>query len=175
VTVTDVPRGIDAEQPVPQFRLPPPVHDAVTVPAPLPFLAMLKLAFLRANVALAATGAVMPVSVHVAPDVVVQPDHDSKFESEPGVAVSDSDAPESTETTQLAAVQFTLPSELVIVPLPDRESVTWIFLSVKVAVTAAAALRLETTHFAPVVDVQPVHVPKSESAPGAAVRVTLSP
>jgi hypothetical protein len=45
VTVTCVPRGIDAEHVGPQLRLPPPAQVAVTVPAPFPPLLMLKLAF----------------------------------------------------------------------------------------------------------------------------------
>src|SRR5260370_41221603 len=119
-----------------------------------------------ANAAFTVVGLVIAVSEQVAPVAVVQPDHDWKSESASAVAVSDSDAPESTEITQLAIVQFTAPSALVILPLPVRVSVTGIFLSVKVALTLAAALKFDTTHVAPVADEHPVHAAKSEPAPG---------
>src|SRR5258706_9659766 len=164
-----------AEHTAPQLRLPPPAQVAVTVPVPLPCFEITKVAFLIANVAFTVVAFVIAVSAQVAPEAVVQPDHDLKSESASAVAVSDSDAPGSTEITQLAIVQFTAPSALVILPLPVRVSVTWIFLSVKVALTLAAALRFDTTHVAPVADEHPVQVAKSESAPGVAVKVTVLP
>jgi len=164
-----------AEHTAPQLRLPPPAQVAVTVPAPLPCFEITKVAFLIANVAFTVVAVVIAVSEQVAPEAVVQPDHDLKSESASAVAVSDSDAPESTEITQLAIVQLTAPSVLVILPLPERASVTWIFLIVKAALTLAAALKFDTTHVAPVADEHPVQVAKSESAPGVAVKVTLLP
>jgi hypothetical protein len=86
-TVTCVPRGIDAEHVGPQFRLPPPAQVAVTVPAPLPPLLMLKLAFLSPKVAVTVAAAMIEDTVHVAPFVVVHPIQDLKSESAPAVAV----------------------------------------------------------------------------------------
>jgi len=164
-----------AEHSAPQLRLPPPAQVAVTVPVPLPCFEITKLAFLIANVAFSVVALVIAVSEQIAPVAVVQPDHDLKSESASAVAVNDSDAPESTEITQLGIVQLTAPSVLVILPLPVRVSVTWIFLSVKVALTLAAALRFDTTHVAPVADEHPVQLAKSESAPAVAVKVTVLP
>jgi hypothetical protein len=107
-----------AEQAAPQLRLPPPAQVAVTVPLPLPCFAMMKLAFLTANVALTVAALVIVVSAHVVPVVVVQPDHELKSESLPGVATRESDEPELTDTVQVGFVHDTVPSAVAIVPWP---------------------------------------------------------
>jgi hypothetical protein len=179
VTVTAVPCGMFAEQVVPQLMLPP-CQVAVTVPLPFPCREITKLAFLSAKVALTVTGAEMVGSKQVAALVIVQPDQVLKSESDPGVAISDSAVPESTETVQapavaVAGVQLTLLSAVATVPFPLSWMVTAIFLGLKDTETAAAASIVETTQVAPVVVLQPVQAPKSESAPGTAVSVMLSP
>jgi hypothetical protein len=179
MTVTTVPCGMFAEQVVPQLMLPP-CQLAVTVPLPLPWREITKLAFLIANVALTVTGAETTGSMQVAALVVVQPDQVLKSESDPGVAVSDSAVPESTETVQepavaVAGVQLMLLSALATLPFPESWMVTAIFLSLKDTETAAAALIPDTVQVAPFVDEQPVQAPRSESEPGTAVSVMLSP
>jgi hypothetical protein len=172
VTVTDVPSGIDAEQPMPQFRLPP-AHDAVTVPVPLPFLLMMKLAFLRPKVAVTVAAAVSE-TVHMATFVDVQPTQVLKSESVPGFAVSVMAEPLSKLDTQLALAQFTpVP---VTFPLPLTCTVSGYFLSTKVAVTEAAAEIDVTLQIAPpLVDEQPDQDENRYSPVPVAVSARLLP
>jgi hypothetical protein len=179
MTVTAVPGGMFAEHVVPQLMLPP-GQVAVTVPLPFPCREITKLAFLSAKLALTVTGAEMAGSRQVAALVIVQPDQVLKSESEPGVAVSDSAVPESTETVQtpavaVAGVQLMPLSAVATVPFPFNWMVTAIFLGLNDTETAAAALIVETTQVVPVVVLQPVQAPKSVSDPGTAVSVTLVP
>jgi len=85
-TVTTVPCGMAAEQFAPQFKLPPPGHVAVTVPAPLPCRETTKLAFLTANVALTCCGAAIEETMQVVPVTLEQPDQLWKTESAPATA-----------------------------------------------------------------------------------------
>jgi hypothetical protein len=122
-SVTCVPVGMEAEQVVPQLMEPaPPFQDAVTTPDPLPAFAMLKLAFLSANVAVTVVAALIEVSVHVPVAFVQAPDQPVKLSLGPGVAVSVSDVPLFTFEMQDGLEQLTpVP---VTVPVPTTCTVT---------------------------------------------------
>jgi len=173
VTVTCVPRGIDAEHVGPQLRLPPPAQVAVTVPAPFPTLLMLKLAFLSPKVAVTVAAAPIEDTVHVAPFVVVHPVQDLKSESEPGFAVRVIVVPLSKLDTQLALPQLT--PDPVTVPFPLTCTVSGYFFLTKAAETVVADLIEVTLQIAPFVDEHPVHDENKYSAAGAAVSATLMP
>ncbi len=156
VRVTCVPGAREAEQVAPQLRLPP-VHDAATVPVPVPDLETTKLAFLSTKVALTVADAAIDVIVHVAPLVAVQPpDQLWKFESAPGTAVSTTVEPTVAGTTQLAAVQL-MPPVPVTLPFPVCWIVTDTVVSAKFAVTDVGAMMAAVVHVALAAGVQPVH------------------
>jgi hypothetical protein len=175
VTVTWVPSGIDAEQPEPQFRLPPPAHDAVTVPVPLPFLARLKLAFFSTKEAVTAVGCMSGEIVHVVMVEELQPVQPFALESEPGFDVSMIVEPLLKLPMHWVVAQGSVP---VMVPLPLTLTVTAYCLRLKTTDGVTLPLMLVMLQIVlpvPEVDEQPVQPPKVYSAAGAAVSARLDP
>lgn len=80
VSVTCVLGAIDAEQLVPQLRLPPPAHDAATVPVPpLPPFEIVRLPFFSVNVAVTVVAVVIDDNEHVPVAFVQAPDQPAKL------------------------------------------------------------------------------------------------
>lgn len=118
VSMTWVPWATDAEQALPQDRVPPPAHVAETVPVPLPLFATTRLALASAKVAMTVVAVVTFERVHAVPFVLEHPDHDLNAEPLDGAACKLRLDPAGTVTMHELIVQL-MPVP-VTVPLPAR-------------------------------------------------------
>jgi hypothetical protein len=116
VNMMVVPGATDAEHAVPQFREPPPAQVAVTVPVPLPALAMTNDASSCTNVAVTWVALLTFATVHIVAFTVEQPDHCIRCQPELAFAWRIRVAPTSSGVVHEASTQLT--PEPVMVPCP---------------------------------------------------------
>ena len=142
----------------------------VTVPVPVPVLAIERLNVCKLNVAVTDLAASM-MTVHV-PVPEQAPLHPTKMELAAGAAVNVTDVPALNDAEQVAPQLIPAGEEVIVpVPVPVLATERLKVLRVKVAVTFLAALRV-TVQEVPVALSQPDQLVKSESAAGEAVKVT---
>jgi hypothetical protein len=167
VRVTVVPVLKSKEQVAPQLI---PAGLLVTVPVPVPVLAIERVNVCKLNVAVTDLAASM-VTVHV-PVPEQAPLHPTKMESAAGVAVNVSEVPALNDVEQVAPQLIPAGEEVTVpVPVPLFETIKVKSLRVKVAVTFLAAIIL-TVQVVPLVLSHPDHEVKSELPSGVAVSVT---
>jgi hypothetical protein len=123
-SVICVPGVTAAEQVAPQLRLPPPDHEAVTMPEPFPSFTIAKFASSCTKVAVTCVAACTFVSVHMAPLAVEQPDHCLRCQPWAALARRVRLAPTLTVTGHEAFRQLTLVPVTVPWPLRWIETVT---------------------------------------------------